>query len=253
MPTSASRPASRQRSGLGELLVAELDAGQLVGPLRVRPGQAHRHVEVVGAGGERPLEDRHHEPRVHRVEHVGGPLLPGERGDGVGVRGVDAGRREARVGDRGRRPRRRAPRRRPRRRSARRRRGGRRCGRRRSRRRPAPTTRMRTVWSPWGWSAVYEGGSATTQKTLPCGSVICCHQTPTLSRSSVTGSPTRDAPERLEVRDVCLRVGRVQVDVHPVLAGRAAPRRAAGSRPAGPAPPARGASTRNAPRSAASR
>ena len=75
--------------GPGELLVAELDADLLVGRVRVRRGQAHRHVEVVGARGERPGEDRHHEPRVHGVEDVGGPDLAGERGHCVGVGGVD--------------------------------------------------------------------------------------------------------------------------------------------------------------------
>ena len=38
--------------------------------VRVRARQRHRHVEVVGAGRERAVEDRHHEARVDRVEHV---------------------------------------------------------------------------------------------------------------------------------------------------------------------------------------
>jgi hypothetical protein len=56
---------------LGELLVAELDARQRVRLLRVGRRQAHRHVEVGRAGGQRTVEDRHDEARVDRVEHVG--------------------------------------------------------------------------------------------------------------------------------------------------------------------------------------
>ena len=75
--------------GLRQLVVAELDADLRVGLARVPARQAHRHVEVVGAGRLRPLEDRQHEPRVDRVEDVRGTHLAGERGDGAGIRGVD--------------------------------------------------------------------------------------------------------------------------------------------------------------------
>jgi hypothetical protein len=37
----------------------------------VRRRQAHRHVEVGRAGGQRTVEDRHDEARVDGVEHVG--------------------------------------------------------------------------------------------------------------------------------------------------------------------------------------
>ena len=67
---------------------------------RVRPGQRHRHVEVVGAGRECPVEDRHHEPRVDRVEHMGDRVLAAERGDRGGGRGVDPGGDEPVVGRR---------------------------------------------------------------------------------------------------------------------------------------------------------
>ena len=41
------------------------------GALGMRVRQRHRHVEVVGAGRERALEDRHHEARIDGVEDVG--------------------------------------------------------------------------------------------------------------------------------------------------------------------------------------
>ncbi len=48
-------PAGRlPRSGLRELRVTELLPGQLVRAVRVRVAQRHRHVEVVGPGGEGP-------------------------------------------------------------------------------------------------------------------------------------------------------------------------------------------------------
>ena len=83
---------------LGELRVAELDAGLLVGPVRVRVRQGHRHVEVVGAGRERTVEDRHDEAWVDSVEDVGGAVLASDPGDVVGARRVDPGSDEARVG-----------------------------------------------------------------------------------------------------------------------------------------------------------
>lgn len=42
--------------GLGELVVAELDVGQLERLLRVPVRQAHRGVQVAGAGGDAPLK-----------------------------------------------------------------------------------------------------------------------------------------------------------------------------------------------------
>ena len=42
-----------------------------VRPLGMRAGQRHRHVQVVRAGGEGAVEDRHDEARVDRVEDVG--------------------------------------------------------------------------------------------------------------------------------------------------------------------------------------
>ena len=88
-PTSASRPARRPRIRPRELLVAELDAGPLVRRRRDRVRQRHRHVEVVGAGRERPLEDRHDEARIDRVQDVGDRVLAAERGDVVRLRGID--------------------------------------------------------------------------------------------------------------------------------------------------------------------
>jgi hypothetical protein len=85
----------------GELLVAELDAALGVRALGVRLRQAHRHVEVVGPGGERTLEDRHHEPRVDGVHHVRGARLARQGLDRARVGRVDLGRREARVVDLG--------------------------------------------------------------------------------------------------------------------------------------------------------
>ena len=88
-PTRASRPALDPGVGLRELLVAELDAGPLVRRLGMRVRQRHRHVEVVGAGREGALEDRHHEARVDRVEDVGDAVLATQGRDVLGPRRVD--------------------------------------------------------------------------------------------------------------------------------------------------------------------
>ena len=70
--------------GQGELVVAQLDPGLAVRRVRVRVGQRHRHVEVVGAGPQRGVEQRHHEPRVGGVhQHVAAVL--GEQGRGGGL------------------------------------------------------------------------------------------------------------------------------------------------------------------------
>jgi hypothetical protein len=65
--------------------------------------EAHRHVEVIGATGERAVEDWHHEPRVDGVHHVGDAMLTNHLGDVVGPRRVDARGGEALVADRIRR------------------------------------------------------------------------------------------------------------------------------------------------------
>ena len=81
--------------------IDELHAGVLVGLLGMRLGQAHRHVEVVGAGLERAVEDRHVENGVDGVHHVGDAVLPAQGSHGRRVRGVDLCRDEAVVRRRG--------------------------------------------------------------------------------------------------------------------------------------------------------
>ena len=61
--------------------------------------QAHRHVEVVGATGQRAVEDRHHEPRVDGVHDVGDAVLANQFGDRVGRCRVDPRGGEPRVAD----------------------------------------------------------------------------------------------------------------------------------------------------------
>jgi hypothetical protein len=99
MPTSARRPLACQASAIGELVVAELHAGELVRLLRVLARQAHRGVEVVGAGQESSFEDAHHEPRVDYVEHVGDLVLATCLGDRLGVGGIDLDGAEPVVAD----------------------------------------------------------------------------------------------------------------------------------------------------------
>ncbi len=102
-PRLDPHPDEGQPTGLGpgtrllELGIAELDAALRVRPLGVRLRERHRHVEVVGAGRQRPVEDGHDEARVDRVEDVGDAVLAGEGRDIVGARGVDAGGDEPRV------------------------------------------------------------------------------------------------------------------------------------------------------------
>ena len=73
MPTRASRPRSLPRAGQRELLVPELDPGPGVGLVVVRLGQGHRHVRVMGPGGQCGAVKRHHEPGVGCVhENVTG-------------------------------------------------------------------------------------------------------------------------------------------------------------------------------------
>ena len=84
----------------GELLVAELDAGQFVRLLGMPVRQAHRHVEVVGATGQRAVEDRHHEPRVDSVHDMGDVVAANEFCDVVGRRRIHPRRGEPRISHR---------------------------------------------------------------------------------------------------------------------------------------------------------
>ena len=84
----------------GELIVAQLDAGQFVRSLGVPLRQAHRHVEVVGATGQRAVEDRHHEPRVDGVHDMRDVVAANEIGDVVGRRRVDPRGGEPRIAHR---------------------------------------------------------------------------------------------------------------------------------------------------------
>jgi hypothetical protein len=94
MPTSCQPSGFRPVLGGGELLVAEFHAGQLVRLVGMRPGQRHRHVEVVGAGRVRAIEDRHDETRVHRVQDVGDAMLAAQRRHRRGGGRVHLGRHE---------------------------------------------------------------------------------------------------------------------------------------------------------------
>ena len=96
------------RLGLGELVVTELDVGQLEWLLRMPVRQAHRGVQIARSGGEGAVEDRHHESRIDHVEHVGDAVGSAGLGDRVGVGGVEGDPGEAVVADPGhqvRRPR----------------------------------------------------------------------------------------------------------------------------------------------------
>ena len=83
--------------GPGELLVAQHDAGELVGSLGMRSGQRHRHVHVAGAATRRSVEDRHHEPWVRGVEHPVDVVAGDAGGHGIGIAGVELIRGEATV------------------------------------------------------------------------------------------------------------------------------------------------------------
>ncbi len=99
-PDQREPPRALPLLGHGELLVAELDAASSYGARGCGFDRRHRHVEVVGAGGERTVEDRHVEDRVDGVHHVGDPVLRHsavtESADG----GVDLRRDEAVVAER---------------------------------------------------------------------------------------------------------------------------------------------------------
>jgi hypothetical protein len=66
--------------------------------------QAHRHVEVIGATGQRAVEDRHHEPRVDGVHDVGDVVAANVFGDVASRRRVDLRRGEPRIAERVRGP-----------------------------------------------------------------------------------------------------------------------------------------------------
>ncbi len=100
-----------ERSRAGELLVAELDAGQLVRSLGMRLRERHGHVEIVCTARDRAFEDGHDEAWVDRVEDVGDASVADERLDLRGSRGVDPRGAHARVRSPVRHPCRRAPRR----------------------------------------------------------------------------------------------------------------------------------------------
>ena len=107
-PDAAQRqqPAALPLAGERELLVTQLDPRLPVRVGRVRAGQRHRHVEVGDPGGEGRAEDRHHEPRVDRVQHRIAPLGSDQLHDRLLVRRVELYRGEpvATPGDRPPRP-----------------------------------------------------------------------------------------------------------------------------------------------------
>ena len=74
MPTRARRPAASHSSACANWSSPSLTPTSRRAA-RVPAGQAHRHVEVVGARpGSAPSKIGHHEARVDRVEHVGRAL-----------------------------------------------------------------------------------------------------------------------------------------------------------------------------------
>ena len=109
IPQRARRPAPSQRPAFSNCSSPSLTPHSSYGARRVRAGQAHRHVEVVGAGGVRPVEDRHVEDRVDGVHDMRDPVLLAERGHRLRRRGVDLRRHEAVVAERLDRLRRAAP------------------------------------------------------------------------------------------------------------------------------------------------
>jgi hypothetical protein len=89
-----------------ELLVAELDARELVRPFGMGSGKVHSHVQIGAAALERRVEDGRVEPRVTRVHDRGCARLARQRDDGLTIRRVHGRRREPPVAgkpfDRGR-------------------------------------------------------------------------------------------------------------------------------------------------------
>ena len=94
MPTSARRPAASQSPACANWSSPSFTPVFSCGSRRMRLGQAHRHVEVVGPGGERAREDRRHELRLDGVHHVGRAVLAGDGCHDVGIGRVDLRRGE---------------------------------------------------------------------------------------------------------------------------------------------------------------
>jgi len=84
-----------------ELRLPEHDARLLVRPLRMRLRQRHRHVDVRAARLEGGREDLRVEARVGGVQHRVRAAVADQRSDGGRVGGVDRGRLEAPVVERG--------------------------------------------------------------------------------------------------------------------------------------------------------
>ncbi len=80
---------------LGELPIAELDAGLFIRPLGMRLGKGHRHVDVRAASFESGGEDRWVEPWIRRVDNHVGSGLPCRRDDRLRIGGVELEGREA--------------------------------------------------------------------------------------------------------------------------------------------------------------
>ncbi len=94
-PRLDAHPAQGQLSPLdplrrhGELAVAEHDAGQFVGLVRMRCRHVHRHVEVMATGVEGGVEDRWIEPRVAGIDHDVGANRAGQLDDVDSVGRID--------------------------------------------------------------------------------------------------------------------------------------------------------------------
>ena len=95
MPHERELAARLPGIGESELLVAELQAGPLVGPIRMRLREAHRHVHVVRIGLERTGEDRHDELRVDGVHDEVRSVGSRRLGHVRGISGIDLDGREA--------------------------------------------------------------------------------------------------------------------------------------------------------------
>jgi len=80
----------------GELLVTQLDAGDLEGPIRMRLRQADRHVHVVRIGFEGAGEDGHHELRIDGIHDEVGAVCARELRDGRGIPSINLDRWELR-------------------------------------------------------------------------------------------------------------------------------------------------------------
>jgi hypothetical protein len=74
-------PGLRPGTGARELRVTQLDPAFRIGSGWMRVRQRHREVQIVRAGRERPVEDRHHEPGIDRVDHMCDALVLAQRGN----------------------------------------------------------------------------------------------------------------------------------------------------------------------------